>query len=145
MRYLTITLLAVLILIAFGCGINTSNMDTPPPVGAVIGSVNEISPAEALPKTQAAYAQFVDVRTPEEFAEGHAARTVNIPLDQIAANLDRLEKNEPVYLICKTGRRSKEAGDILTKNGFKWVFSVSGGTAAWQSAGLPIEVKAKAK
>ena len=104
-----------------------------------MSAINEIEPAEALPRVQEAYSQFVDVRTPEEYAAGHATRAVNIPLNDLPQNLDRLERNEPVYLICQTDRRSKEAADILTKNGFKWVFSVNGGIERWQADGLPFD------
>jgi rhodanese-related sulfurtransferase len=113
-------------------------MDVPPPAGSSATVVNEISPKDALPKVEAAYSQFIDVRTPAEFAAGHATRARNIPLETLANNLDMIEKNEPVYVICETGRRSKEAADILSKNGFKYVFNVTGGTAAWRTAELPM-------
>jgi len=100
--------------------------------------VSELSPSEALPGTAAAYSQFIDVRTPEEYATGHAERTRNIPLEELAANLDMLEKDEPVYIICRSGRRSLEAAQILVDNGFKQAISISGGTEAWQAAGLPM-------
>ena len=138
MRY---TLIFALILFVTSCGGDVTATDTLPPSGASASAVNEIKPAEALPKVQEAYAQFVDVRTPEEYTAGHATRAVNIPLNDLPANLDRLEKNEPVYVICQTGRRSKEAADILTKNGFKWVFNVAGGTDGWREAELPITFK----
>jgi rhodanese-related sulfurtransferase len=101
-------------------------------------TVAEISPASAEPRVSEAYTQFIDVRTPEEFAAGHAPRARNIPLDKLAASLDLLRKNEPVYVICETGRRSKEASDILIQYGFFQVFNIIGGTAAWRDRGLPI-------
>jgi phage shock protein E len=100
------------------CGSQPATTDNVPPSGAVSGKVNDISPKDAFPKTQAAYAQFIDVRTPAEYADGHADRAINIPLATIAENLDRIEKNEPVYIICNTGRQSTEAGQILTENGY---------------------------
>jgi rhodanese-related sulfurtransferase len=139
MRYFALVFIIAAAGLFVRCGTYFSNLDTPPPETAVKAVVNDISPADALLKTQAAYSQFVDVRSPEEYAAGHAARAKNIPLTELQANLDRLEKNEPVYVICQSGRRSKEAGDILLKNGFNWVFSVDGGTSAWQTAGLPME------
>lgn len=105
---------------------------------SVKSGVSELSPAEARPATEAAYSQFIDVRTPEEYSAGHAYRAVNIPLDTLKDNLDRLEKNEPVYVICETGRRSKEAAEILNAAGFTSVISITGGTAAWRDAGLPM-------
>lgn len=100
--------------------------------------VSEISAKEAKPSVEAAYAQFIDVRTKEEFAEGHAARTRNIPLDELAGKLDLLEKNEPVYLICRSGSRSKKAAELLADNGFKQAITIAGGTEAWQAAGFPM-------
>ena len=104
--------------------------------------VREISPADAQVQVSKAYSQFVDVRTPEEYGGGHAARAVNIPLDTLDANLGRLETNEPIYLICESGNRSKKAADKLKEAGFNNVASVTGGTAAWKSAGLPMETAA---
>ncbi|MBK8465242.1 MAG: DUF2202 domain-containing protein [Chloracidobacterium sp.] len=105
----------------------------------VATDVKEVSPAEAQAAVSKAYSQFVDVRTQEEYTGGHAARAVNIPLDTLSTRLDSLEKNEPVYVICQTGSRSKKAADILKTAGFNNVLSVIGGTAAWQAAGLPME------
>lgn len=109
-----------------------------PDVASVKTGINEMSPADASPGTQAAYAQFIDVRTAEEYAGGHAYRAVNIPLDTLSQNLDRIEKNEPVYLICASGHRSKLAAEMLSKAGYPRVVSISGGTTAWREAGLPM-------
>lgn len=121
-----------------GCQPTRTTMDTPPPASGSTAAVQDITPKDALPKTQAAYAQFVDVRTAAEYNAGHADRAVNIPLDTIEQNLDRIEKNEPVYVICETGRRSKEASDVLAKNGYTMVYNVTGGTSQWRSEGLPM-------
>ena len=104
------------------------------------GIVN-ISPAEAQTAVAKAYSQFIDVRTTEEYATGYAERAENIPLDTLAANFDRLKKDEPVYVICQTGNRSKKAAEMLKDAGFKSIYNVSGGTAAWQAAGLPMSSK----
>ena len=132
------------ILLAFalllpGCGNIAPTLDTPPPADSTASVVNDIAPAEALPRVQEAYAQFVDVRTPEEYAGGHAVRAINIPLRDLPAKLDRLERKEPVYVICQSGSRSKSAAEILNRNGFRWVFNVTGGTNDWSARGLPME------
>jgi rhodanese-related sulfurtransferase len=101
-------------------------------------AISEVTPAEALPSTSAAYSQFIDVRTNEEYAAGHADRARNIPLDQLAAKLDVLEKNEPVYLICRTDNRSSQAAKILVDAGFKQAIVIKGGTEAWKAGGLPM-------
>jgi rhodanese-related sulfurtransferase len=108
-----------------------------PPVVAQKG-VSEITPAQARPAVEAAYVQFVDVRTPAEFAAGHAYRARNIPLDELMKDLNKLEKNEPVYLICQSGNRSKKAAEMLVEAGFPQAVTITGGTEAWKSAGLPM-------
>lgn len=107
----------------------------------VAAEIKEISPVEAQAAVSKAYSQFIDVRTPQEYAGGHASRALNIPLDTLSSSFDKLEKNEPVYLICQTGSRSKKAAGILKEAGFNNVVNVTGGTVAWQSAGLPMETE----
>ncbi len=123
-----------------GCN-SPSGKTTDSGISGVAVDIRDISPSEASPEVAKAYSQFIDVRTPEEYAGGHAARAVNIPLDTIATSLDRLEKDEPVYLICQTGNRSKTAATILKKAGFNNVFNVAGGTTAWEAANLPMETR----
>ena len=101
--------------------------------------VSEMAPAEAKPLVEAAYSQFIDVRTPEEYAAGHAYRARNIPLDKLMDNLGVIEKNEPVYLICATGRRSMEAAKMLNEAGYPQTISIAGGTTAWENAGMPMQ------
>jgi len=103
--------------------------------------IKEVSPVEAEAAVSKAYSQFVDVRTPDEYLAGHAARAVNIPLDTLPSNLDRLEKNEPVYLICESGGRSQQAASLLKNAGFNNVLNVKGGIAAWRQGDLPMETK----
>lgn len=88
--------------------------------------------------------QFVDVRRPAEYANGHAINTLNIPLDRLDKELDRLDPNAPTYIICQSGYRSSLGTSILENAGFKTVCNVSGGTLAWLEAGLESEVSATA-
>lgn len=128
---------AVVLAVASCQSAPTKQTDSPEIVKTA--GVSEITPQEAKPAVEAAYSQFIDVRTPEEYATGHAYRARNIPLDTLTANLDKLEKNEPVYLICRSGSRSKKAAQILVDNGFPQAISIAGGTEAWKAAGLPME------
>jgi len=132
--------IVVTILIISGCQ-NAVTKKTDSGVPDVSTDIKDVSPVEAQTAVSKAYSQFVDVRTPEEYSSGHAARAINIPIDTLAANLDRLEKNEPVYLICQTGNRSKKAAVMLKDAGFNNVLNVIGGTTAWQTANLPMETK----
>ena len=138
MRVFLITLTTVFIL--GGCQTaTTKKTDSGVPVTA--SAITEVSPTEAQTAVSKAYSQFVDVRTTEEYAGGHASRAINIPLDTLAANLDKLEKSEPVYLICESGNRSKKAAVLLKEAGYPNVLNVTGGTAAWRAANLPMETK----
>lgn len=88
--------------------------------------------------------QFVDVRQPGEYASAHAAGAVNIPLNSLDRNLDRLDPTRPTYVICQTGYRSSLATSILENAGFKSVSNVAGGTTGWLDAGLESEQAAGA-
>ncbi len=85
------------------------------------------------------YLQFVDVRRAAEHNSGHAVRTVNIPLDKLAVDFDKLDPQVPTYVICQSGYRSSIGTSILENAGFKTLYNVTGGTAAWLAARLPTE------
>ena len=84
--------------------------------------------------------QLVDVRTADEFAAGHLAGAVNIDwfgagfLDEATASL---EKERPVMVYCRSGKRSAAAAAKLVKSGFK-VDNLLGGYLAWTEAGKPV-------
>ena len=63
---------------------------------------------------------WIDVRTPEEFKEGHLKDAVNIPVDQIGARIGSVspDKSAPVNLYCRSGRRSEVALQELEKMGY---------------------------
>lgn len=90
------------------------------------------------------FLQFVDVRRPAEHSSGHAIGTVNISLDKLPMEFEKLDPTAPTYVICQGGYRSSLGTSILENAGFREIYNVTGGTAAWQSAGLEIEVSATA-
>lgn len=75
---------------------------------------------------------LADVRNPSEFAEGNVQGSTNIPLDQIAANLDIFKGKDNIVVFCRSGNRSGQAKSILEQNGFTNV--TNGGT--WQDIEL---------
>lgn len=83
----------------------------------------------------------IDVRTPEEYAQGHVPGARNVPLDQLSARLSELEalKGQEFAVICASGRRSLEATSTLHAAGFSGARNVLGGTRGWQAAGYPLE------
>lgn len=73
----------------------------------------------------AAGATLIDVRTPQEFVEGHLKGAVNIPVDVLESKLLEVgPKDKPVVVYCRSGKRSARAKGILTKAGFSKVFDL---------------------
>lgn len=82
-------------------------------------------------------AKLVDVRSPEEFAEGHIEGAVNLPVDEVSTRADELgEKHEPVILYCMSGRRAHRAAEALRAAGFTKVHEL-GAMSNWQSDPKP--------
>lgn len=74
-------------------------------------------------------AVVIDVRTPAEFADGHAEGSVNIPLNNIASKIDDIKNyKKPIITCCRSGARSGNAANILNNNG---VDAINGGP--WQN------------
>lgn len=80
---------------------------------------------------------IIDVRTPAEFGELHAASAINIPLDQLTPQrIDELcAKHDPVFLICKSGARARRAAIDLIESGRDHVACVAGGVHGLERAG----------
>lgn len=86
-------------------------------------------------------ALVLDVRETKELAGGKLPHAVHIPLSELDKRAGELSKHvsRPVVAYCARGQRSRGAGGALTKAGFKDVYHLTGGLAAWRSAGLPVE------
>jgi rhodanese-related sulfurtransferase len=71
-------------------------------------------------------AQIIDVRTPSEFKGGHIKGAVNIPLQNISSQMNRIRKDRPVITCCASGMRSASAKSILKSNGYSDVHNGGG-------------------
>ena len=80
----------------------------------------------------------VDVRERHEYAAGHVDGALLIPMGQLPARMQELDRARPVYVICATGNRSLAMTDLLRVAGFN-AWSVTGGTTAWARSGRPVE------
>ncbi len=80
----------------------------------------------------------LDVRTPSEYAQGHIAGALLIPVQELANRLNEVPRDRQVYVHCKSGRRSERAAKLLAKNGYSRIENVLGGIVAWQDAGYPV-------
>lgn len=81
---------------------------------------------------------LLDVRTPVEFAEVHVPQARNIPLDELEPGALQFQKDQPVYLLCRSGQRAAKAADTFAKKGFAQPVVITGGTLAWIDANLPV-------
>ncbi|MBQ4838748.1 rhodanese-like domain-containing protein [Pseudoalteromonas luteoviolacea] len=82
---------------------------------------------------------IIDVRTPEEFANGHLKGALNIPYDQIAAQSFLLAKlkDKTLVVYCRSGRRANIFERALLEQGFK-LLHLEGDMLGWQGQGLPV-------
>ncbi|MCE7061779.1 thioredoxin domain-containing protein [Dyadobacter sp. CY343] len=85
--------------------------------------------------------QLLDVRTPEEYREGHLANSKNLNYKDadFRQQVNKLDKNRPVYVYCLSGGRSGAAAKTLAESGFAEVYDMKGGYIKWTSAGKKTE------
>lgn len=106
------------------------------------GNENIVSvPAPEFDKAiKADSVQLLDVRTPQEYAEGHIDGALNIDVqsDDFPKMAEKdLSKDSTILVYCRSGRRSMDAAKILTKLGYK-VVNLKGGVIEWKEEGLPV-------
>lgn len=102
--------------------------------------VRLVSPEEMKTLIAIDEVQLVDVRTPEEFMECHlnSAKNINIYAPDFKQKIAQLDKEKPVYLYCRSGKRSAKAAKILQELGFKKVYDLDGGIKLWQEEQLEV-------
>jgi rhodanese-related sulfurtransferase len=79
---------------------------------------------------------IIDVRSADEYAGGHIAGALNVPIDTLPKAADKLPDG-PIITTCQLGGRAGRAADLLDLAG-RTAFAIDGGTKAWQAAGYPI-------
>ncbi|MCA9860095.1 MAG: rhodanese-like domain-containing protein [Thermomicrobiales bacterium] len=82
--------------------------------------------------------QIVDCREQDEWDAAHVDGMTLMPLDTIGQRLDELDKNKPLIVVCRSGRRSLIAARQLAAIGFTDVKSMNGGLIAWTEQGHPL-------
>jgi rhodanese-related sulfurtransferase len=87
--------------------------------------------------------QLIDVRTPEEFKEGHLNHALNIDYysDSFSSEISKLDNQKPVYIYCHSGKRSTNSVAIFKKAGFTKIYNLDGGIQGWKSLNLPLASK----
>jgi rhodanese-related sulfurtransferase len=100
------------------------------------GKIKHVAPRD-VDALLATGAHFLDVRKSNEYNQGHATGTRNIPLHVLPRRIDRLDRERPIICICASGMRSAHAARLLDKQGFSSVYNVKGGSQRWRREGLP--------
>jgi rhodanese-related sulfurtransferase len=108
------------------------------------GGAGAVGTGEAVRQINREKGLLIDVSEPGEFAAGHASGARNVPLGQLEGSKD-LPSNKalPLLVMCPTGSRAGRAAGLLRKAGYEKAVAVSGGTAAWREAQLPISKAAE--
>ena len=83
---------------------------------------------------------LIDLRTAQEYEEGHLKRSNNIDFTYsgFALMFVDFKKTTPMYLYCRTGNKSAKAAALLDSLGFKKIINLDGGVERWKEAGLPL-------
>jgi rhodanese-related sulfurtransferase len=85
---------------------------------------------------------LLDVRTPAEHAQIHVPGVHLVPLDRLDATelegVAGFSKQTPVFILCHSGGRAKQAAEKLSRAGYQDCVVVEGGTSAWAASGLPV-------
>jgi rhodanese-related sulfurtransferase len=110
-----------------------------------VGDFTTISPQQASAVMAAPPADLVvlDVRTPEEYAEGHLDGAVLVDFydADFADQLGQLDPEVPYLVYCRSGNRSGQTLTLMEQLGFSSASDIDGGIVAWQDAGLPVVVE----
>ncbi|MEM9680921.1 MAG: rhodanese-like domain-containing protein [Bacteroidota bacterium] len=87
--------------------------------------------------------QLVDVRSPQEYEKEHIARSQNIDFRSPTFDEDikKLDKDKPVILYCKSGKRSAKCVKKLEEAGFEKIYELEGGISKWKHADINLEEK----
>lgn len=103
-------------------------------------NITTIKSEEMIDLMRTEEVQLVDVRTVKEFNEHYIKSAENIVYDaNFDQKLEGLQKDKPIIVYCRSGRRSAKCADILAKRGFKKIYDLKGGITQWMKDGKRVE------
>jgi len=82
---------------------------------------------------------LVDVRTKNEYQQGHIPNAINIPLNELDKRVSELPQGKPIVVVCASGNRSKSGASKLVSAGYENISNLKGGTMTWMMSGNPVE------
>ena len=139
------TCVAAALIVLPACGGSSADAEAPTvpdvTIGTGSGAVQQVSPADAAALIAEPGVKLLDVRTPEEYAEGHiaGAQLLDWNAPGFAEGLAGLDENATWVVYCRSGNRSGQATALMAQEGFTDVNDVAGGIVAWEAAGLPVQ------
>lgn len=98
---------------------------------------SRISPTDLVALLKQEPLQLIDVRSHGEYAAAHLPGAMNVPLDQVEARIADLPQDRKIVLVCQSGNRATMACELIQHTG-RDLSILTGGTAAWMDAGLPV-------
>ena len=112
-----------------------------PALGFAADQAKHVEAEEAAKIIAKGAVTVVDVRTADEFKDGHikGAKNIDIFSDDFEAQVAKLDKTQPVLVHCQAGGRSTRALPVFEKLGFKEIIHLDNGYGGWQAAGKPVE------
>ena len=134
-RFIFIFALLLVTALAFGCAVQTS------PTSQILEDIG-VQEAFELIQSNQGNPDFliIDIRTPEEYNEGHIQNALNIDFyaETFSEDLDKLDKSKTYFIYCRSGNRSGRAMTIMKDLGFREVYNLSAGITEWIAEGLPV-------
>ena len=82
---------------------------------------------------------ILDLRSADEFNKSHIPGAINLPLEQIAHRLDKIDRGSPILLVCENGVKSVTASEQLAAKGFPFIYVLKGGMSHYQGATKVLE------
>tara|TARA_B100001113_G_scaffold199130_1_gene163114 strand:+ start:22 stop:429 length:408 start_codon:yes stop_codon:yes gene_type:complete len=100
-------------------------------------SINHMNSDELIDFIELNDAILVDVRTEDEYNSGYIENSLNIDYfsNDFSVNADKLDKNTPIILYCRSGNRSSMSANKISKLGFKEIYNLEGGILEWIEEG----------
>lgn len=136
-----ITIFTLIATVLLACAPQNKEPRSPETIVVQPGKFEQLSPEEMKAMIEEKPGIILDVRTPPETAQGIIKDAVIIDFngDNFADELTELDKGEPIYVYCASGRRSSNTAKMLIDAGYTEVYNLDGGIQGWKASSLPVE------
>jgi rhodanese-related sulfurtransferase len=136
-----VPILLMAVVVAGGCTVGTEKVPAGETLAQTIEDITVQKAAEMIEKRRGdADFTIIDVRTPEEFAEGHieGAVLVNFQDNDFRDKVGELDRDKTHLIYCRSGARSAGARDVMAELGFHEIYNMLNGILGWEAAGHPV-------